>query len=232
MSIFSIIRTNRNSFIFLLLLIILPFIASSLIVFFAVNYENQIVGFGLGEWIMVYIVASITMALALTHTTFVALIGGFFLGWASIFYMLPAYILASSIGYKLANLIDKGTFIESIKSIPGVVPIVDNIKKKEVLIIFFSRISPVLPFAMMNALLSILKADFKKYLLFGSLGMLPRSLLFIWLGIQGRDIKNLLENPTGNLVSKLSFIVLMIISVFGLFYVFRNITKNIEKKNI
>jgi uncharacterized membrane protein YdjX (TVP38/TMEM64 family) len=229
MSVLNIIRTNKSSFFFLLMLVILPFIASSFIVLFTVKYENQILHFAFIHWIIIYLAASVTMAFALTHTTFIALLGGFFLGWASVLFMLPSYIIASLIGYALAQYIDKGTFLHSISSLPGVSRIMDNLKKNEWLIIFFARISPVLPFAMMNALLSILNADLKKYLLAGSAGMLPRTLLFIWLGMQARNIKELMEHPSDNMASKISFMVLLAVSVFGLFYVFKRIIRTVDQ---
>ncbi len=232
MSIFQILRNNKNSFLLLLLLFILPFIASSFIVYAVIKHESLIRNFTMVQWLMIYLTASLTMAFALTHTTFVALIGGFFLGWTSLLLMLPAYILASTIGFLTAKLIDKGSFIQSIESIPGVERIIRNLKKKEGLIIFFCRISPVLPFAMMNALLSILNAELKKYLTAGSLGMLPRTLLFVWIGIQGRNLQQLLEHPGENIWSKISFIVLMVVSVFGLFYIFKKIFEKVEKQEL
>ena len=232
MSILSILKTNKNSFLFLLLLVILPFFASSFIVLGIVKYETIIKDFHTTHWVLLYLIASITMAFALTHTTFIALLGGFFLGWVSLLYMLPAYILSSVIGYYAAKLIDKGSFLESISGIKGVQNIVRNLKKRENLIIFFCRISPVLPFSLMNALLSILQASLKRYIVAGSAGMMPRTLLFVWLGMQARDLKELIENPSDNMASKILFIILLIFSIVGLFFVLKKITGDLPEEEI
>lgn len=226
MSVLTIVRSNKNSLIFLLFLVILPFFASSGVVLLIVKYESAIRSFDTLQWILLYFIAALTMSVALTHTTFIALIGGYFLGWISIVYMFPAYIVSSIIGYFAARRIDKGVFLSSISSIKGIDNIILNLKLQENLIIFFCRISPVLPFAMMNALLSILRADLGKYILSGSAGMLPRTLLFIWLGMQARNIKDLIDHPTENMASKIFFIVLLVFSVAGLFFVFRKIAKS------
>lgn len=232
MGVVAIVRANKFSFVFLLLLIVLPFIASSFIMLLATGHESDIALFSTGAWVIAYCIAAFTMALALTHTTFIALLGGYFLGWVSVVYMIPAYVIASFIGYGLARFIDQGKFISSISAIPGVGGIIANLKKKESSIIFFSRISPVLPFAMMNALLSILKANPAKYLVAGTLGMLPRTLLFIWVGMQGRNIRELIEHPSDNLFSKISFAVLLIFSAAGLFYILKKILSASETEKL
>jgi uncharacterized membrane protein YdjX (TVP38/TMEM64 family) len=229
MSIISIIRSNKHSLLFLLVLVVMPFLASSFIILGIIRYEALIHDFTPLQWVGLYLAASITMAFALTHTTFIALLGGFFLGWISMLYMLPAYIVASLIGYFSARLIDQGTFIESISGIKGVDNIIHNLKKRENLVIFFCRISPILPFAMMNALLSILRASISKYIVAGSAGMLPRTLLFVWLGMQARNIKELIEHPSDNMASKILFMALLIFSIGGLFYIFKKIAGEVPK---
>jgi uncharacterized membrane protein YdjX (TVP38/TMEM64 family) len=165
------------------------------------------------------------MALAMTHTTFIALISGYFLGWKSIPFIAVSYFIASLIGYMLAQKLDKGKFMSSLEKIPGVDQIAANLKKKEVSIIIFARLSPVLPFAMMNVLLSYLNAELKRFLFAGFLGMIPRTLLFIWIGSQANYIKDLLLNPGSDKWVQISFAALLIFSVLGLFYIFMKAIK-------
>lgn len=214
---FDFIRANRTSFLLLLFLFILPFIASSLIVFFAVKYEGITESFSYFHWALFYLLASFTMAFALTHTTFIALIGGYFLGWISIIYMAPAYLAASLIGYFAAKFVDKGKFLSTLSNWKNTDAIMNNLKRKEFIVIFFARLSPILPFAMMNALLSLLNAHLRKYLTAGFLGMLPRTILFIWVGSQASYIKELLENPDQSSFEKIAFVLLLVVSVMGLF---------------
>jgi uncharacterized membrane protein YdjX (TVP38/TMEM64 family) len=170
------------------------------------------------------------MALGLTPTTFIALLSGYFLGIKAIPFVILSYFVASIIGYYLAKKMDQGKFMSSLQGIPGITNIVGNLKKKEVSVIILARISPALPFAMMNMLLSYLRADFKKFLWAGFAGMLPRTLLFIWIGSQGDNIRALLQNSSDDKLVKISFILLLLVSVLGLFYIIMKAAKNAQRE--
>jgi uncharacterized membrane protein YdjX (TVP38/TMEM64 family) len=229
MALVQVLKNNKFSFGLLLLLLVLPVLVSSSLVLFAVRYDAIIRNFSLGSWCIFYFCACFSMAFAMTPTTFIALLSGYFLGLKSIPFVIISYFIASIMGYFLAKKVDKGRFMASLEDIPGVSNIADNLKKKEVSVIILARISPALPFAMMNMLLSYLGADFKKFLWAGFIGMLPRTILFIWIGSQGDDIRVLLENPEDNNLAKLSFILLLLVSVLGLFYVGMKAVKNSNK---
>jgi uncharacterized membrane protein YdjX (TVP38/TMEM64 family) len=229
MALVQVLKNNKFSFGLLLLLLILPLLISSSLVVLAVKYDAAIRNFDLTSWCLFYFCACFTMALAMTPTTFIALLSGYFLGLKAILFVIVSYFVASIMGYFLAKKIDKGRFMASLQGIPGVSKIAGNLKKKEVSVIILARISPALPFAMMNMLLSYLGADFKKFLWAGFIGMLPRTILFIWIGSQGDNIRVLLENPEDNNIAKLSFILLLLISVLGLFYVGMKAVKNSDK---
>jgi uncharacterized membrane protein YdjX (TVP38/TMEM64 family) len=229
MALVQVLKNNKFSFGLLLLLLILPVLISSSLVVLAVKYDAAIRNFSLISWCFFYFCACFTMAFAMTPTTFIALLSGYFLGLKAIPFVIISYFIASIMGYFLAMKVDKGRFMTSLQGIPGVSNIASNLKKKEVSVIILARISPALPFAMMNMLLSYLGADFKKFLWAGFIGMLPRTILFIWIGSQGDNIRVLLENPEDNNLAKLSFILLLLVSVLGLFYVGMKAVKNSDK---
>jgi uncharacterized membrane protein YdjX (TVP38/TMEM64 family) len=230
MGVLQVLKTNKFSFSLLLILVILPFLVSSTIVYLALEYDQLIQSFSTWQWCLFYLCTCFTMALAMTHTTFIALISGYFLGWKALPFIAVSYFFASLIGYLLARKLDKGKFMSSLESIPGVDRIINNLKKRETSIIFFARISPVTPFAMMNVLLSYLNADLKKFLFAGFLGMVPRTLLCIWIGAQAKYIKEILQNPHGNQLEVVSFAALLVLSVIGLFYIIMRAIKSQEVK--
>src|SRR6185437_2577144 len=108
---------------------------------------------------------------------------------------------------------DKGRFFNVITSFKGADRIITNLKKDEAKVIFFARLSPVLPFAMTNALLSFLHANLFKLLFAGFWGMLPRTILFVWIGSNAAYIKDALEHPQENTPEKILFIFLLITSL-------------------
>lgn len=230
MSLYKVFKANKSSFLLLLLLIVVPVIVSSSLGIFAVRYEDYLMSLEIWQWILLYIVFSLTMALALTPTTFIALLSGYFLGWISVPFMAFSYLIASFVGYKLAVYFDKGKFLKTLKDVEGVDRIINNLKTSESKIIILSRLSPVLPFAMMNLLLSISGATLKKFLFAGFLGMMPRTLLFIWVGSKAKYFRELLEDPSKDIISEIVFFLLLFVSLFGLFYYFKKaVTKPSSK---
>jgi uncharacterized membrane protein YdjX (TVP38/TMEM64 family) len=230
MALVQVLKNNKFSFGLLLLLVVLPFLVSSSLVVLAIKYDEAIRHFSLTAWLLFYFCACFTMAFGLTHTTFIALLSGYFLGLKAIPFVILSYFIASMMGYYLAKKVDQGKFMSSLQGIPGVVGIIDNLKKKEVSVIILARISPALPFAMMNMLLSYLGAEFKRFLWAGFAGMLPRTLLFIWIGTQADNIRTLLQNPSDGELVKISFILLLLVSVFGLFYLIMKAVKNTQRQ--
>lgn len=222
------VKSSPASFGYMLLLFVLPFFSSSVILYFTVQHEGDINNFQALHWLVFYLLSCLTMAFALTHTTFIALLSGYFLGWWSFIFIVPAYLFASLIGYLTASKIDHGKLMHILNEKKGVQAIRKNLKESEFKVIFFARLSPVLPFAVMNALLAVLKADLKIYLYAGFAGMLPRTLLFTWTGSQAREIRQLLENPHQDNLVRISFIILLAVSFWGLYYFIRKSFKSAD----
>ena len=96
------------------------------------------------DWTIVYVFACFTMAFALTPTTFVALLSGYFLGWIAFFPLAISYWVASLIGFSIANKIDDGRLSAYIQQKPKVQALLQNLQTNEFKIIFLARLSPVL----------------------------------------------------------------------------------------
>ncbi len=193
------------------------------------SYEETIQGFSLFQWSLFYLFTSFTMAFALTPTTFIALVTGYFIGWSGLYGLVPSYVLASLMGYYLALVIDKGNFFEQIKKIEKVKALMENLKTDEFWVIFFCRISPALPFAMMNVFLSFMKVQMKNFIGGSIIGMFPRTLLSVWIGTQASDIVKMLKGKEDPDLSKLLIIGLLVFSFVGLYVVFNRALKKYQK---
>jgi len=201
---------------------IMPLICSAVVTVLAIRYEMLIREFNFIDWLFFFTGAIVTMALAMTPTTFVALISGFFLSWSAIPFMLISYLSASALGYFLAKYIDRGKFSNSILQLPKVSKMIGGINEKQFSFIILCRISPVLPFAIMNVVLSMIKVSFKKFIWAGFLGMLPRTLLFIWVGSTLQQLREIMESGKME-VSQYSFFILLIASILGFYWYFKNL---------
>ena len=219
------VSKNRSSWLVLALMTFLPVLISSVSIVYIARYEETIHSFTVIQWILFYLVTAFTMAFALTPTTFVALMTGYVVGWSGLYGLVPSYLLASIIGFLLASFLDKDNFFEQIQKKEKVKRVMENLKSDEFWVIFFCRISPVLPFAMMNVFLSLMKVRLKNFVGASVLGMLPRTILSVWIGTQATDIVNMLRGNEQPDMSKLLLIALLILSVVGFYVLFMRAIK-------
>lgn len=223
MKISRFLKANSTSLLFTAGLGVLSLITSSYITYYTVQHETAIESLSTSTWALFYFYAitSITMALALTPTTFIALLSGYFLGWYAVLPVVFSYLIASWIGYQMARLLDNGRFIDTLTREEKVKRIVDNLKSNEFGIILMARLSPVLPFAISNVLLSLAGARLRYFMTAGFIGMLPRTVFTIWIGSQAKQIRVLLENKDGNHILQIGLALLVLVSLAGIYFYFK-----------
>lgn len=134
--------------------------------------------------IIIYGFLACTMALGLTPTTLVAYLGGYVLGFESVFYISVSYFLAQYLGYKASQFTGSeqmlNSLLKSFKKEDWGEKI--NASKNDIISIAMCRLSPALPFGVMNYVLGMINVPIQTYLWGGFLGMLPRTLFFTWVG--------------------------------------------------
>ena len=201
-----------------------PLTVSSVVSYYAITHEATIASLGMSYWIGLFLLSCLTMGLALTPTTFIALVGGYFLGWIALPRVVIGYTGASLIGFALTKMIDNGNLLDSIYDWLGnkadqLRRLLSGIHDNQFGIIIMARLSPVLPFALMNVVLPVAGVRLVPFLLAGTLGMLPRTVFFVWLGQEAKTLRTLVEEGSSQAVgSRLVLIGLLIISSLGFFY--------------
>jgi uncharacterized membrane protein YdjX (TVP38/TMEM64 family) len=233
MMIKQLLEKNIGAFVSMALLVVVPVLVSSTLAVVLYQYQSWLQNLTVGQMVIYFIVVSITMALALTPTTFVALVTGFYLGWPGFPGVVVAYGLASLVGYGLAQVIDHGKLLRFINHFEKGAAVVNELKHQSWSLIILTRISPVLPFALMTFVLAIMKVDTRKFLLASIIGMLPRTFFFYWLGTQAHDIITLWQHPETGQGGQILLISLIIVSLFGLYYVLnRALKKALAKQSV
>ena len=212
------LKKNTFTLLYTFFLGLMPLLVSSSISYWVITHEREIQNFTFQNWIIAFIFACFTMAFALTPTTFIALLSGYFLGWQAFIPVAITYWIASFLGYKAAQMIDGGRFLRILSEKPKVKQILENLQKDEFKIILLARLSPVLPFAVTNLLFSFSGTKLRNFLTAGFLGMLPRTILSIWIGTQAQEIKRLIEHPSEGNISKFLILGLIGGSILGLGY--------------
>ncbi|WP_028865786.1 TVP38/TMEM64 family protein [Psychromonas aquimarina] len=212
---FKILRANGTSLGFAVFLTTLPLLFSGAMTYLALQYEPLLRSFDTQQWLLLFSACVFTMAFALTPTTLIALSSGYFLGWQALVFIVPAYLLASVLCYFAARLLDSGRFMSSLQGHPQAMQIINSLKEQELGIVMLSKLSPILPFAVSNILLAMAGARLKLFFIGAAIGMLPRTILVIYVGIQSNQLAGLLENPFSGW-QQWFILLLVIISIAGL----------------
>ena len=205
---------------------VLPSLISGTIFYYL--YRHQVIDYSSGQGaILFFSVSALTMAFALTPTTFIAIISGYFFSWNGLAGLVAAYVAASVLGVFLGKALERmGVKLDSEKN-TRLATLLKNLDNKQFLFVAFARLSPVLPFAMTNIALSSLKIKWKEYILGSLIGMLPRTVVFFWAGKNAKDIWSFAVHPSLSGFYKLAPLLLVLISTIGLL---RIIGKNSQQK--
>ncbi len=212
--------SNKYSFplISSIFLTVIPLIFSSALTVAVITHENTISAFNWQDWTLITFICCLTCTFAFTPPTLLALIFGYFIAWNAV---LPVFLM-NMVAIFLVNIITKridgDKFRDYLSNNKNVSSILENIRKEELKFIFFTKLSPVLPFALTNFVFALSGAKLKNILLGGFLGMIPRTLLAVWTGSQAKEIRRLLENPNEGNLQKILVILLLVVSVGGILY--------------
>jgi uncharacterized membrane protein YdjX (TVP38/TMEM64 family) len=203
---------------------VLPILFTSVLTYYAIVYEPIVRTFDTAQWILITVVCTITSA-GLTPPTILALIFGYFLGWQAV---APLFIINLG-GILFINLLvrwlNHDQFLAFLRRNPKAQSVLDRIRDKELEVIFFAKLSPILPFGLTNLLFALSGASLRNILLGGFLGMLPRTLLAIFTGREAREIRTLLENPQQGIWGQVIIVALVLVSILGLWRVVQKALK-------
>ena len=189
----------------------IPILSSLFISSYVLLHEEFIGDFQTIDWVVFYAISVLTMAFAITPTTFICLLSGFFIGFSGLIPIVIAYQTASAVGFYLSNTLNN-SFIETVKlKYPKAGLLLNNVSNNQLSLTFLSRLSPALPFAIMNIVLSVAGIRFKHFFWGGLIGMLPRTVFFVWVGIQASNLTEALDSKMN--LALFVFISFLVIAV-------------------
>jgi len=140
------------------------------------NFMDPLIG------LFTLVIAAALMGFALMPTTMLAAISGFLLGWNAFLGLVAGYTLATMIGYAWGKNLSKNSGELLMARYPKAKSMLQRKKERIGELIFFVRLSPVIPFALSNLLFALLRSGWKKLIIFGTVGMLPRTTLVFLSG--------------------------------------------------
>lgn len=178
----SLFSKNQQVLFLLLWMSIVPLFTTISISYYMMTFAPDFAGFVSWQWAVFFVLTVFTMSFAITPTTFIAILSGFFLGFQSLVPVILAYQTASIAGYYMAKTANQDFVSNIMVAYPKAKSYFEQIGKNDLKITLLTRISPALPFAIMNVVLSIANIRFSSFFIGGLIGMLPRTIFFLWVG--------------------------------------------------
>jgi uncharacterized membrane protein YdjX (TVP38/TMEM64 family) len=121
--------------------------------------------------------------------------------------------------------VDHGKMSRVLHQFPKAEGVMAELRDQSWSLIILTRISPVLPFAFMTFVLSLVGVPRGRFLVASMAGMLPRTLFFFWVGTQAQDLLSLLQDPNAGTSGKLLLGALVLVSLGGLYFLFNRALK-------
>lgn len=192
---------------------IMPLVMSGLVSLWAFENIESLKATSLIQVILIWVGFTLAMGLSLIPTTFAALICGYIWGLNAIIPLVISYSLATIIGANLSKWIDNDQILHQINKNPRAKSILSKLQNETFKIVALARLSPVFPFGISNVIFTYMGVPLSNLLFAGIIGMLPRTLLMVWIASRAESIQKVLTNNWHNYVQSPIFWV-GIISLF------------------
>lgn len=139
---------------------------------------------------MVYIVA----ALLLLPASLLTLGAGFAYGpWWGLVLVSPVSVLAATAAFLLGRTAARGWVDKRIANNPRFSAIDGAVGENGFKMVFLLRLSPVVPFNLLNFALGVTRVRLRDYVLASFVGMLPGTIMYVYLGSLVSNTAHLLE---------------------------------------
>lgn len=227
-----------NWFSFLRYTLVVFFIAATATVFITLPVEKILKDFliwiekDLGRWgPLALVVAYIPLTILAVPAAVLTLGGGYLFG-------LPVGFLADSVGatagavaaYLLGRTIARSFVISKVKDYPQFQAVAIAVQKSGFKIILLLRLVPILPFSMLNYLLSMTPTSVVEYILATWLGMMPITLVLVYAGTTLKDLSDVTHGWHEFSKSHWALLVLsLLVSVVLIFWVTKVAKSALEK---
>lgn len=210
------LSANRGPTLLFSGLLVVQLVLGSWLLYQCVQHEAELRQWGQGYWLGLYVLSALCMAAALLPSSFVAGLGGYLFGWPSLLPLVTAYLAAALLGYVAARFADGGGVARYAARYPRAQRMIGHLHRHGFWLTALLRLLPVgAPFALTNVLLATAGIGWPQFVLGSAVGMLPRTVLALWLGTQARHLGELTANRPEN--AYVLVLVLLLAAVWGFF---------------
>lgn len=200
---------------------VLPLLSSSYLTYYLFQHQAVLAEWNALEWVISSLILAVLCAVAIVPPTFLALVMGYFIGYWAFPYLIGINMLAIVLIFGISRLIDFGFVRQWLEKNEKARDVMERIKAEELKVIFFTKLSPLFPFAVTNLIFAASGASFRNILLGGFLGMVPRTALAVYVGAQAKELQALMNDPNGGTLGQWIVIGLVLLSMVGLYLTFK-----------
>jgi uncharacterized membrane protein YdjX (TVP38/TMEM64 family) len=158
--------------------------------------------------VLVYMLVYILATILFIPGSLLTLGGGAIYGpvWGSLYVFIAATLGAAS-AFLIGRYLTRQWVNQQVAGNPRFQAIADAVAQEGFKIVLLTRLSPVFPFNLLNYAFGITQVAFKDYLL-GSIGMLPGTVLYVYLGSLAGDLATIgMRQPLSPEAEKAQWIV-------------------------
>ena len=224
-ALFQLARENQKLLLLMVAVAVLPLLFSTVVVYWLETnqwlFELQDFQF----FLIFTLMGVFLIGLALTPSTVFAILCGYYLGIAGLIPILLSYPMAALIGFYLGKVILHVFGLPPFHKLKAYQPYMKNLKRNQFKLVAYMRLSPVMPFAMINLFLATLPLNLITYSLASVVGMLPRTLVFFWGGMNATEVWAFIQDPNLGGAWNAVPIALVLIALIGLIWVGKRIVQ-------
>jgi len=159
---------------------------------------------------IVYLLVFIVATVLCFPVGLLTIASGFMFGlWIGTFVSWVGSVIGACFAFFLGKKLFRSCIEEFSSTYPHFSTLDKAISQNAWKIVFLVRVSPLLPFNVLNYLLSLTNINFVDYTTATCVGLLPPTILWVYLGSIAKDLNELISNPTNSGTTVL---------VFGIFF--------------
>ena len=141
-----------------------------------------------GAWAMLLfaVVTAVCLTLALMPSIVMAALAGALFGLPGLLPAIASYLLACIAAFEIVRRSARPVALAAVRRSSLGLAILEEFQQATLKIIVLGRISPGIPFALMNVVMGVSPVERSTYIWGTLLGMLPRTLIFVAVGSAAR----------------------------------------------
>lgn len=159
---------------------------------------------GVIGFVVIYVLA--TLVLLPVSVLTVAAGFAYGLGWG-VALVVPTSIISASLAFVVGRTLARGTIERRFGTGRKFKAIDTAVEKRGMFVVALLRLSPVFPFVALNYVLSITKVKARTYVVASALGMLPGTILYVYLGSLASTATEAARGSSGTSGTRIALLV-------------------------